>query len=47
MDGALELTVEGTVHRLHAGDCLRFKLMGPSRFVASGQRPARYILVLR
>jgi transcriptional regulator with XRE-family HTH domain len=47
MDGALELTVEGTVHRLHAGDCLRFKLMGPSRFVANGQRPARYILVLR
>ena len=46
-DGALELTVEGTVHRLHAGDCLRFKLMGPSRFVANGQRPARYILVLR
>jgi transcriptional regulator with XRE-family HTH domain len=46
-DGALELTVDGTVHRLHAGDCLRFKLMGPSRFVANGQRPARYILVLR
>ena len=47
MDGALELTVEGTVHRLHAGDCLRFKLMGPSRFVATGPRAAHYILVLR
>jgi transcriptional regulator with XRE-family HTH domain len=47
MDGALELTVEGTVHRLRAGDCLRYKLMGPSRFLATGSRAARYILVLR
>ncbi len=47
MDGALELAVEGTIHRLRAGDCLRYKLMGPSRFVATGPRPARYILVLR
>jgi hypothetical protein len=47
VDGALELTVEGTIHRLRAGDCVRYKLMGPSRFVATGQRAARYILVLR
>jgi transcriptional regulator with XRE-family HTH domain len=47
MDGALELTIEGEVHRLREGDCLRYKLMGASRFVATGQRPARYILVLR
>jgi len=46
-DGALELTVEGTAHRLRAGDCLRYKLMGPSRFVATGPRAARYMLVLR
>ena len=46
-DGALELTVEGTAHRLRAGDCLRYKLMGPSRFVATGPSAARYILVLR
>jgi transcriptional regulator with XRE-family HTH domain len=46
-DGALELTIEETLHRLQAGDCLRFKLMGPSRFVAAGPRAARYILVLR
>jgi transcriptional regulator with XRE-family HTH domain len=46
-DGALELTIEGAVHRLQAGDCLRYKLMGPSRFVATGPRAARYILVLR
>jgi transcriptional regulator with XRE-family HTH domain len=47
MDGALELTIEAAVHHLRAGDCLRYKLMGASRFVATGQRPARYILVLR
>jgi transcriptional regulator with XRE-family HTH domain len=47
MDGALELAIEGVVHRLHAGDCLRYKLMGPSSFAATGRRAARYILVLR
>jgi transcriptional regulator with XRE-family HTH domain len=46
-DGALELTIEGAVYRLHAGDCLRYKLMGPSRFVVTGSRVARYILALR
>jgi hypothetical protein len=46
-EGALELMIEGTAHRLSAGDCLRYKLMGESRFHAVGRRPARYILVLR
>ncbi len=46
-DGALELTIEGTVSRLNCGDCLRYKLMGASRFHSAGSRPARYILVLR
>jgi transcriptional regulator with XRE-family HTH domain len=47
LDGALELTIEGAVHHLRAGDCLRYKLLGASRFVATGQARARYILVLR
>jgi transcriptional regulator with XRE-family HTH domain len=47
IDGALELAVEGIVHRLRAGDCLRYKLTGASRFFANGRRAARYILVLR
>jgi transcriptional regulator with XRE-family HTH domain len=47
MDGALELTIDGAVHHLRPGDCLRYKLMGASRFVATGPQPARYILVLR
>jgi transcriptional regulator with XRE-family HTH domain len=45
-DGVLEITIEGAVHCLQPGDCLRYKLMGASRFVASGPRPARYVLVL-
>ena len=43
----LELTIQGKAYRLSAGDCLRYKLMGASRFHAAGRRPARYILVLR
>ncbi len=46
-EGALELTIEGQVHRMSAGDCLRYKLVGASSFLAAGRRPARYILVLR
>jgi transcriptional regulator with XRE-family HTH domain len=46
-DGVLEIAIESAVHWLQAGDCLRYKLMGASRFVASGRRPARYVLVLR
>jgi transcriptional regulator with XRE-family HTH domain len=46
-DGALDLTIEGIVHRLKAGDCLRYKLFGASQFLASGRRAARYLLVLR
>jgi transcriptional regulator with XRE-family HTH domain len=46
--GELELEIEGKAHRLNAGDCLRYKLMGASRFRALGRRrPALYILVLR
>jgi hypothetical protein len=47
MDGALELAIEGMIHRLNPGDCLRYRLMGPSRFVSIGPPAARYILVLR
>ena len=46
-DGVLEITIESAVHCLRPGDCLRYKLMGVSRFVATGRRPARYVLVLR
>jgi transcriptional regulator with XRE-family HTH domain len=44
--GTLALTVEGATHRLGAGDCLRFRLFGPTRFVALGPEAARYALVV-
>jgi transcriptional regulator with XRE-family HTH domain len=44
--GILELTVEGTMHRLEPGDCLRFRLFGATRFAAPGPDPARYALVV-
>lgn len=46
LEGGLELSVDGTVHELGAGDCLRYRLFGASRFRASPDTGARYILVL-
>jgi len=46
-DGALELTIEGEVHRLKPGDCLRYRLRGASAFASTGERPARYVLAIR
>ncbi|HYL79054.1 MAG TPA: XRE family transcriptional regulator [Bryobacteraceae bacterium] len=42
LSGVLSIEVEGTKFRLQKGDCLRYVLMGPSRF--SCTRPARYLL---
>ena len=46
LDGSLDLDVEGTVFRLRAGDCLRYVLVGPTRFQAAGRRGARYVIAL-
>lgn len=44
--GELEVTAGGTVHRLRAGDCLRFRLWDRSRFRCPGSEPVRYALVI-
>lgn len=44
--GQLELTVDSRTHRLVAGDCLRFRLFGPTRFVSPGPSPAHYLIAL-
>jgi transcriptional regulator with XRE-family HTH domain len=45
--GSLDLTVDGIVHHLEAGDCLRFHLGGgPTRFAAGSDVPAHYALVV-
>ncbi|GII58591.1 DNA-binding protein [Planotetraspora thailandica] len=46
LDGVLEITTNGGVHELNAGDCLRFRLWGPSRFRCLGPDPVRYALVI-
>jgi transcriptional regulator with XRE-family HTH domain len=42
LSGRLELTDDRTLHRLEAGDCLRFRLWGPTRFRNPGPDPVRY-----
>jgi transcriptional regulator with XRE-family HTH domain len=44
--GKLDLTVEGTAHRLAAGDCLRFRLHGASRYACPGPGAARYLVIM-
>lgn len=46
LDGALTLTVEDAAHDLTAGDCLRYRLYGASRFETPPERGAHYLLVL-
>jgi hypothetical protein len=46
LGGVLELTVEGSTHRLERGDCLRFRLFGPTRFRAPAADGAHYALVV-
>ncbi|MDR6675977.1 helix-turn-helix domain-containing protein [Pseudomonas oryzihabitans] len=45
LEGELELWVEDQPYRLVAGDCLRYRLWGSSRFL-SGSAGARYLLFL-
>lgn len=46
LDGVLDLTVDEAAHRLEAGDCLRYRLLGGSRFAAPGPLPARYLIAI-
>ncbi|WP_281684434.1 helix-turn-helix domain-containing protein [Thalassobaculum salexigens] len=44
--GGLTLTVDGADHVLGPGDCLRYRLHGPTVFQAGPDAPARYLLFL-
>ncbi|GGS76445.1 DNA-binding protein [Planobispora rosea] len=46
LEGAVEITADGRAHELAAGDCLRFRLWGRSRFRCLGSGPARYVLLV-
>ncbi len=45
-DGALEVAAENTEHHLDAGDCLRLRVWGPTRFRCAGPEDARYALAV-
>ncbi|SCE54157.1 hypothetical protein GA0115253_1066717 [Streptomyces sp. Termitarium-T10T-6] len=42
----MEVTVAEVTHTVRTGDCLRFRLHGPSRFHCAGPGRARYALLI-
>ncbi|MGV9760023.1 helix-turn-helix domain-containing protein [Streptomyces tricolor] len=44
--GALEVTAGERTHRLDAGDCLRMRVTGATRFRCPGPTEARYVLAV-
>ncbi|WP_190168326.1 helix-turn-helix domain-containing protein [Streptomyces mirabilis] len=46
LDGTLEVTAQDVEHRLDAGDCLRLRVWGPTRFRCPGPEDVRYALVV-
>ncbi|SEH01370.1 Transcriptional regulator, contains XRE-family HTH domain [Nonomuraea solani] len=46
LEGAVEITANGHAHALEAGDCLRFRLWGSSRFRNPGPDPVRYAILI-
>ncbi|MEV0318357.1 XRE family transcriptional regulator [Streptomyces sp. NPDC050658] len=46
LEGSLEVTVQDEPHRLGTGDCLRFRLWGPTRFRCPEEQAVRYALVV-
>ncbi|MER6561400.1 XRE family transcriptional regulator [Streptomyces sp. NPDC001027] len=46
LEGVLKVTAQDAVHRLGAGDCLRLRVWGPTRFRCAGDAEARYVLAV-
>ena len=46
LDGSLAVTVDGRPHALGPGDCLRYRLFGPSTFETPADAGARYLLFM-
>ncbi|KFG72513.1 helix-turn-helix domain-containing protein [Streptomyces mutabilis] len=44
LEGALRIATQGVEHRLGAGDCLRMRVWGPTRFRCTGPGDVRYAL---
>ncbi|MFJ5260169.1 helix-turn-helix domain-containing protein [Streptomyces sp. NPDC088387] len=46
LDGTLEVTAQDVEHLLAAGDCLRLRVWGPTRFRCPGPEGVRYVLAV-
>ncbi|MGN9758468.1 helix-turn-helix domain-containing protein [Streptomyces sp. SD31] len=46
LEGELGVTVQEVEHRLGAGDCLRMRVWGPTRFRCAGPGAVRYLLAV-
>lgn len=46
LDGRLRVSADGTEHALSEGDCLRYRLTGPSAFRTPYDTGARYLLFI-
>ena len=46
LSGLLDMTLEGSSHRLRRGDCLRFRVFGATRFAAPGPHDAHYAIAV-
>ncbi|MFF5493564.1 helix-turn-helix domain-containing protein [Streptomyces aquilus] len=46
LEGTLDMTAQDVEHRLDAGDCLRLRVWGPTRFRCAGPEPVRYVLAV-
>ncbi|GAA2283382.1 DNA-binding protein [Streptomyces ruber] len=46
LDGRLDVVAQDVEHRLDAGDCLRLRVWGPTRFRCPGPDAVRYALVV-
>ena len=46
IEGRLEITTSGETHDLRPGDCLRYRLFGPSAFATPPESGARYMLFM-
>ncbi|MEV5531200.1 helix-turn-helix domain-containing protein [Streptomyces prunicolor] len=46
LEGALQVTAQDVEHHLDAGDCLRLRVWGPTRFRCPGPENVRYVLAV-
>ena len=46
LEGVLQVTAQDVEHRLDAGDCLRLRVWGPTRFRCPGPEDVRYVLAV-